>query len=112
MIARMPKTLGQICYDAYAGTRGWRAHDGALLPSYEAMLTDPKRAILIPAWEAAGAAVREALGPQRVKVPIGGPVFWAFACFKCGGGPVLATTGDYVQCERCETKLGFAQMAA
>lgn len=54
------KSLGQIAYDAYCKSRNWKAFNGDPLPKWKDMKKDPKRADLIPSWEAAGKAVLEA----------------------------------------------------
>ncbi len=55
------KSLGQIAYEAYCSSRNWHAFNGDLLPQWDEMKPDPRRADLIPSWEAAGAAVEAAL---------------------------------------------------
>lgn len=55
----MNRTLGETAYNAYCESRGWKAFNGDSLPSYQSMKSDPKRADLIPSWEAAAKAVAD-----------------------------------------------------
>lgn len=49
--------LGQTAWDAYAKSVGGKAFNGDLLPTWEEMKNDPKKAHLVNAWIASAAAV-------------------------------------------------------
>lgn len=53
------KTKGEIAYDAYCEKRNWRSFNGDPLPHFKQQSPD-----LQAAWEAAGAAVAEAIRNQ------------------------------------------------
>ncbi len=55
IIKSIPKTIGQLAYEAYAGQTGWKsAVSGAPLPQYDAQAE-----AVVMAWEAAGSAVQD-----------------------------------------------------